>query len=206
MDEIVITYETLYELLRREKSRAELQVLDKEFFQRVTMYLKEKKQILESQKTKDSIFASSEIQKTKTQINNIKKILRELYERRESKIIQLALFSSRVDEKQNILPMLPEEQQMYENLMSILNNYRKNILFNVLSSNNPEIKVIKEDIKVNKEEVNTLIRFVYAVPKFIGEDLNIYGPFIEEDIAYLPKKIAELLIKKKRAEEIKIKE
>ena len=38
----------------------------------------------------------------------------------------------------------------------------------------------------------------------MGEDLKIYGPFEKEDVSNIPRKVAEVLIKKNRAEEIKI--
>jgi hypothetical protein len=47
------------------------------------------------------------------------------------------------------------------------------------------------------------VRFIHAVPQFYGEDAELYGPFDEEDIACLPREIAELLISKERADEIK---
>ena len=48
-----------------------------------------------------------------------------------------------------------------------------------------------------------LVRFIHAVPKFVGSDLAIYGPFDENDVASLPKDVSEILINKKRAEEVK---
>ena len=47
-----------------------------------------------------------------------------------------------------------------------------------------------------------LVRFINAVPKFVGPELEEYGPFQEEDIAKLPVEIAEVLISKGRVEEI----
>lgn len=204
MTEVIITYETLYELLRREKYRKELQVLDTNFFQNVIHYLEEKKSILSSQKTKNSIFASSEIQKTQKTLENIQKILKELYERRETKIIQLALFASRINEKQDLSAMLPQEAEMYKDLLNILGSYREGILNNVLSTKLPVIIEKPKEIKVEKKDKTKLVKFIYATPKFMGDDLNTYGPFEEEDLVNLPEKVAKVLIKNKRVEEMKI--
>jgi len=46
------------------------------------------------------------------------------------------------------------------------------------------------------------VRFLSAVPKFVGRELEEYGPFFAEDIASLPAVIADILVKKGRAEEI----
>ena len=41
------------------------------------------------------------------------------------------------------------------------------------------------------------------MPKFVGPELEEYGPFEEEDIANLPAEIADVLISKAKADEIK---
>src|SRR3989344_2263400 len=97
----VITYENLYEILRKEKYSPEIQAIDKNFYQQLIQYLEEKKAIIESQKNKDSIFAN-EIQKAQIQLDNLKKIIKELYERRERKIIDLAIFASKMKDKPDI--------------------------------------------------------------------------------------------------------
>ena len=74
--DVVITYESLYEMLRLEKFRKELQKIDQNYYENVTNYLKEKRDILKSQESKDSVFASKSISKTRKQIENVQKILR----------------------------------------------------------------------------------------------------------------------------------
>ena len=44
--------------------------------------------------------------------------------------------------------------------------------------------------------------YVKYVPKFVGEDMNAYGPFKSEDVGNIPIKVAEILIKNKKAVEI----
>lgn len=68
---------------------------------------------------------------------------------------------------------------------------------------NSNIKDKFETTDLNLEEF-TVIRVLTPLPKFIGADLKIYGPYLEDDIVKLPKNIADLLIKKKRAEKIEI--
>src|SRR3989344_2254287 len=91
--EVVITYETLFEILQRERERADLQRLEPTFFSDTINYIKDKKKIAEAKS--DSVFAIDEKKKTERQLENIYKILKELYERREKKIISLALDKSR---------------------------------------------------------------------------------------------------------------
>ena len=204
----IITSESLFELWRREKYDKQLQKLDPEFFRKVIQYTEEKEAILEAQKSKGSIF-SSEIEKTQRQLDSIKKITKELYELRENKLLFLALVSSRLNEKEDLSNMLEEEKRFYHDVLEILNSYRSNVLLNILSKKLPSLeekpKSIKTDALKEEPEDNTkLIRMLHPVPKFVGEDLNIYGPFEEEEVCNLPRKAADVLISKSRAEEIKV--
>ncbi len=216
----IITYEILYEILRKEKFEKDLQRIEPNFFQAVIKYLEEKEAILESQKSKDSLF-SKESEKTQKQLENIRKILREIYEKRENKIVQYGLVSSRFNESKPS-NMLDEEHTFYVELKNILNKYRKGILENLIlkkmpnikeellynqartENKNEEVKIINSEIidEKKKDLRIKLVRFLQAVPQFIGDDLIVYGPFENEDVASLPKDIANLLVKKNKVEEV----
>ena len=66
--------------------------------------------------------------------------------------------------------------------------------------------VIKEDhfknLSKKEEKLSKLVRFLQPVQQFMGGDMQVYGPFNPEDIANLPQKVSEILIKNNRAEEI----
>src|SRR3989338_343317 len=133
--EVIITYETLFELLQREKERNDLQRLEAYFFNDVIGKNKDKKRILEA---KDSTFAKEEIKKTERQLENIYKILKELYERREKKIISIALDKSRT--KSNLIDttaLLKEEKVVFDALTSLLDSYREAILYSLLNERMP---------------------------------------------------------------------
>ena len=186
-----LTYEALYDILRRERTRQELQKLDSNFYKDVDNYIREKIKTLESQRQKSSIFAQKEIEKTEKQLDNVKKIIKELYEKREMKITQLALSMAKTKDMQEVIELLPEERDMFENLVKSLREGREIIIYNLIEG---KPKVIKTDNETR------LIRFVQAVPKFVAEDSNEYGPFEEEYIASLPLKVADILVKNNRAE------
>ena len=189
--ETSLNYEMIYDTLRREKARQELQKIDKNFYAQVNNYIKEKLITLESQKQKSSIFAQKEIEKTERQLENVKKIINELYEKREVKIVQLALSFAKTKNMQDLPDLLPKEKIMFDNLVSIVKVSRQDIIESLLED---KPKVIKKD------DETKLVRFIQAVPRFIGEDENEYGPFEEEYVALLPHKVADLLIKNNRAE------
>ncbi|MEK6974692.1 MAG: hypothetical protein AABW41_05660 [Nanoarchaeota archaeon] len=208
--DVIITYETLYELLRREKSRPEIQKLDDSFYKDVINYIEEKKSFIESQSKKESIFSSTEIEKTKKQLENVQKMLKDLCERREFKIVQLALISSRTSKNiEHASLLLPEEQSFHSELINLLNSSRENILENLLNAKLPKkldlglMRKPKEINSASKAEDNKVVRLLNPVPKFIGTNLEVYGPFDQENVVNLPSEIADLLIKNKKAEELK---
>lgn len=194
----MVNYETLYGILRKEKYQVELQKLDKTFFQDVNNYLIEKEKILESQKQKGTFL--NEIKKTKIQIKNIKKILKELYEKRENKILQLAVLSIRGNNKDDFTNILQEERQLYKDIKNILNVNKEKILSNILSKK--QVIPKPKDIKIENSRTTKLIRFLDSTSKFVGDDLQIYGPYEPESVANLPMKVADILIKRNKAEQI----
>ena len=212
-EEVVITYETLFEILKREKDRADLQKLEPTFFSDTISYIKDKKKILEARS--DSPFAQEERKKTERQLENIYKILKELYERREKKLISLALDKSRT--KSNLIDttaLLKEEKVVFDALTNLLDTYRDVILYSVLNERMPFMQsiVVKKEDKNPKDDFKSalelkkatkLVRFMHHVPKFVGPELEEYGPFEDEDIANLPAEIADVLINKGKVEEIR---
>ena len=209
MQEVLITYETLFELLKRERERSDLQKLEPSFFSDTISYIKDKKKILDAKSY--SVFAPEERKKTERQLENIYKIIKELYEKREKKIMQLALDKSRT--QSNLIdttPLLKEEKMFFDAATDLLDSYQQAILYTVLNEKLPFMAPLEE--KKQKTEFKSaleiskstrLVRFSYHVPKFVGTELEEYGPFEEEDIASLPTEIADVLINKGKAEEIK---
>jgi DNA replication initiation complex subunit (GINS family) len=211
--EINITYQTLFELLRLEKSREELQKLEDSFFEDVVSYLKEKKDIIEGQQKKDSLFGFGDSHKIELELNNVRKILKELYERREKKIINTAMSTSRTSARLvDTSVMLPEEQELYEKLVEILNESRQKILFNVIDMKVP-IRKQKEQQPAETEQQQAeeakpsedgskIVRFLDHVSKFVGPNLEVYGPYDADEVTELPAEIAAVLINTKKAEEV----
>ena len=195
-----------------------MQKLEQGFFSDTISYIKDKKKILGAKS--DSVFASEEIKKTERQLENIYKILKELYERREKKIISLALDKSRT--KSNLIDttaLLREEKVVFDALTSLLDTYRDVILYSILNEKMPFMQamekkpielfnirrdIVKEDFKTALElkKPTKLVRFMSQVPKFVGPELEEYGPFEGEDIANLPAEVADVLTNKGKAEEI----
>lgn len=232
--DIHITYETLFDLLRKEKSLNELQVLDIDFWNHVLEYINEK----ESEAIRNKSLSDNE--RIKLQITNVKRIIKEIYERREKKIINIALNVVRTDSSAFIDTenMLNEEKELFKDVLTILKAYKKNILSNVFAGLKPDISSIsiskkeysnslskqikqtekvpeivletKQEIEIPEEEEQeklivgedgkVAVKFLTQVPKFLGTNKDVFGPFNEGDLASLPEKIARILLKKQKVE------
>ena len=246
--ELTITYETLYELLRREKGREDIQELDADFILSVKQYLEDKRSMLHKDAGQQMLFSEEEQKKTLQQISNIIKLVRELYDRREKKIISLAINMSKTNS--NAIKsdnLLHEEKVMFESIVDILNFNRANILCAMLdenkgkevlsrlngtpapplprpkasapaaspaddsgstsseqrkdekeSSQNPAIEATGQSPDANIIKV----KFREAVAKFIDPKLKVHGPFEAGQTADLPSVVADVLLKKGKAETI----
>ncbi len=203
----VLTYESIYETLREEKYKQELQPIDKNFYKNIIAYLQEKQKTIDSQRGKESIF-SEQIKKTQKQLESVKKMIKEIYERRENKLLQLALFASRSKREEDTSNMLNEEHGFFKSIFEEINKYRNGILNSVLTAQSPVIEKKEPEAKTKEikreesEPENTKeVTFIHAVPKFMGTDMKVYGPFESGEKAKLPGKLADVLITKQRVEE-----
>ena len=165
--------------------------------------------------------STSEREVTRIQLSNVKKLLSELYERREKKIINLALYKVKTGSELSALQnLLPEEKVLFDSVFSFLSRFRSGTLDRVLAGMNVQnsnllVSESRFDSKIRTDSTAPnldlidykdiiSVRFIKSVPKFLGPELETYGPFEENDIASMPKILASILIHKNRAEELKI--
>lgn len=140
MGNIKITLETLYDILRNEKKLEDLQELDGTFFQDVVSYLIGKKNLLDSKENSDDIFAAGERDKLEYELKSIKKILKEIYEKREKKIIDIAMNRSRTgSDIIDTSSMLKEEKEFYERVLRLFNLHRRGVLLQLFNGKLPDI-------------------------------------------------------------------
>jgi len=220
MADVIITYETLFDILRKEKSRQELQQLPPDFYGQVVAYVRKKRGEMDAA----GGVAAPGAQKPLIQYRNVQKILRELYERRERKIVEMALNRARTES--NIVdaaPLLAEEKRLYHEAATLLVDCKQALLEPALNGEAPAGVVVPvlpaeqqvelpvaaemsggESEGLTPEAVATrescAVKFVVAVPKFLGLKGEIHGPFEVGSRAELPGKIAAVLLKKKRVE------
>ncbi len=183
----MITYNELYDALRKERYSEQLQPIPKNFIKEVADYLKDKKEISE----KESDDFSDSIIKTKKQFENSIAIFRELILRRKKKILDLAFVAAETGiSKRDFENMLAVEKESFDGIMKSLEKGDKKVA--------KMLKGAEEDEKGK----NKMIVFTEDTEEFLDLDGNKLGPFKKGDVANLAEEIANILIVDKKAEAI----
>lgn len=114
----ILTFRFLRELQKQERTTKELEKLDTDFYKQVASYM-EKKMGLDLKDNAD--FAS------KRDLDHTKIIIKDILNRRERKVINLAMLNAR----ENILPenILPEEKELFEKITTGVKKYRSTLEF-----------------------------------------------------------------------------
>ncbi|HLD80037.1 MAG TPA: hypothetical protein VJA18_05760 [Candidatus Nanoarchaeia archaeon] len=233
MENIKITLETLYDILRNEKKKEDLQKLESSFFFDVVAYLREKQALLELKREGENIFAAGEKEKLEYELRSIRRILKEIYEKREKKIIDIAMNRSRTgSDIIDTSSLLREEKEFYTLILQNLDIFRRGVLLNLFRAELPFVsgqlqrveitfeqrkEQIKAELRQQQSEQNeeteeqkpvlqkvvmTKIRFTHAMPSFVWKDMKVYGPFDAGEETEIFPEVADLLVRKGRAEKL----
>ena len=210
MADIKITLETLYDILRNEKKREDLQKLDATFFIDVVQYLREKKSLLDSKQHSNELFAAGERDKLEYELRSIKRILKEIYEKREKKIMDIAMNKSRTgSDIIDTSSMLSLERDFYNRILKTLDDFRKGVLLNLFNADLPLVpdqrklevaeKPEKSPHPVTSISGTTKIKLLHPLPSFVWKDLKVYGPFDQGEEVEIFAEVADLIVRKGRA-------
>jgi len=199
--DVTITYEVLFDILRREKDNNELQDLDESFYEEVEEYIDEKKRTVES--GKNSVYTpSTDQEKQKIQLRNIKRTVQEIYNIRERKIMGLARSKARA--KNGLIDttrLLVVEQPLFDAAVDLLERHRKETLQDVMGDRTKPKKASGSTSSESDEDLQG-VNILKDLPKFLGPDKKVYGPFQKDDEVELPVSVAKLLTQKGRAENV----
>lgn len=181
--------------LREERKSAELQQLDKNFYQQVGVYLADLEQELSSVEDPFSVEAQILQDTLKSEKNSVNKLL----DQRVKKIVRRALRSARsASQEETLLGMTEEEEEIYRQMLSAIASGRKCILAQVAHTERPLTG--KKDIAREYE----VVRLLDSVPLFVGVDGRNYL-LGKDDVAVLPVVHARNLRNKNLASEVKMK-
>jgi DNA replication factor GINS len=176
MPEETITFELIRKIQREEQRVPKLTKLPENFFQSVNAYIEQKKQLPINEDRKNAL-----------EFKNVERLIENIFDRRERKILNAAIISART----GIPPenLMGEEQEFFQQLVNVIKQRREKGLKKVFTG---------------EKELATSIVFKEDVSQFVGTDEKTYGPFKKGDIAKLPEDNMKVLIEQGLAEEFKV--
>jgi len=181
-------YDELYEAWTKERETTEIQVLPKDFYVKLTGYMKKMKE--ESRMLDEKTVRAKLLRR---ESKNVKKMVEELIQLRSEKALGETIDGKVVAKE----ALTNEEEKLLGEVSPSLESYQS-LLKDIFGGRSPRIEV--------KEKPKTMIlRFTQEIPAIIGADMKTYGPFRPEDIASLPVENARILIKQGVAVEVETK-
>ncbi len=184
----MITYNELYDALRKERYSEQLQPIPKRFINEVAAYLKDKKEIAD----KENDDFSDTITKTKKQFENSIAIFKELMLRRKKKILELAFVAAETGiSKRDFENMLAVEKESFDSIMKSLEKGDKKVS-----------EILKGVDDEGDKAKNKMIVFVEDTGEFLDLEGKKLGPFKKGDVANISEEIANILLVDKKVESV----
>ncbi len=179
----MLTYNDLYELVRKEKYAEQLQPLPKNLLQEFSLYIAEKNK----SNTNETDLFTEAIAKSKKQFENALSLFKELLVRRKKKLLNLLFVATETGlMKRDYENMLAHERNTFEKLVKSLEEYDR------------EVAAIVNN-KHEKKPENKLVLLKQAVDQFIDPEGVPIGPFKAGELVNIKTEIANVLITANKA-------
>ncbi len=182
-------YDELYKAWKRERANAEIQGLPRDFYTRLTEYIKklrEESRMLDEKTVKAKLMSQEG--------KNVRKMVKALLQLRYRKILRKVMAEKTLPREL----LAEEEERICGEFLTLVESY-DSFLKDVLQGRPARIEREREERK------QMVLRFLRAVPAIIGSDMRPYGPFKSEDVATLPIENARILIRQGVAVEVETK-
>jgi DNA replication initiation complex subunit (GINS family) len=182
----MITFNDLYEAVRKEKYSDSLQVLPAKFLQEASQYFEEKREFLAKE---EDMFSDIAI-KNKKKLENALTSFKDLIRIRKKKILNLAFVAAEVGiSKKDFENMFGYEKDLFEEVTKALESAEKDRSTEMSGESKTEFK-------------HRLVRFLENVPEFLNFEGEEIGPFEKGEIHNLEADVVGILEKDKRVEVI----
>ena len=207
-----ISYRLLRKIQQMEKNTPVLTDLDNDFYTNLEKYFLDLNAHLKSESDEHKKKLLDE------EIANTKKIITNIYEQREKKILLTAISKARSGNP-DLKIMVSVEKTFFDSILNLINTFRDSILENKKTidekkvEQQQEIKKITEENKIdeNKNQINILeksnlnpiSRVIKDMPNFVGTDAKSYT-LKKNDVVSLPKDMQEMLSKRKVVEKLEL--
>ena len=133
-------------------------------------------------------------------LENVVSLARDVFDKREQKILMKALHSSRSGEH-DTAHLTSEEEKLYWRIVKVLKSNR--VFFDSILLGDCKLpkKPKKEDTLINSNSHKlVLVRIVKEIPCFVGSDSKEHGPFKPDEVIKISEEDAKLLAQQKLIE------
>jgi DNA replication factor GINS len=200
-DDVVVTYDALREVQRSERRSEKLFDMDDRFYLGVKNYLESREKATDDMKD--------------IELRNANNILKDLTDRRERKILNLACQVARSSKSKIKLDnMTNKEKELFEKLVDVIKEYRVDIAQaskDIKPEDIPKEEEPKNDEEEDESEENEpekesktfiKVKILEEIPEIVGADMKNYGPFKADEEVELPEENANIFIENNKAEKI----
>lgn len=174
----MLSYNDIYEVLRKEKFAETLQALPKSFVYDFALFINERK----SQPESTDLFSESAV-KTKKQFENAISLFRELMLRRKKKLLSLVFVAAETGVmKRDYENMLPFEKETFEKIVKAFEEGDKSLAKSLQGES------------VQSTEALKMILFNQDVEQFVDMSGSVVGPFSTGQMANLDSGVSSILV------------
>lgn len=180
-----IDYDEVRRIHRLERTMPQLVDVDADFFESLRDFF-----VLEKKRFVDEADSMSESKSR--EFGNLRKMIEEIMFAREKKLLNKALAMARTGDSMPVR-IADVEKKVLAELVDILREYS--------SAMNGYSNASHGAMSAKKDFNSVAVRIVKDIPAFVGADRASYGPFVRSSVIELPPAIAEVLLKRKLAEQ-----
>jgi len=181
----MLSYNDLYELLRKEKYAESLQTIPSSFLEEYSEYLVNVKEM----SLKGGDLFSDSVDRSKKQLENSIAIFKEIILRRKKKVLGLVFIAAETGiMKRDYENMLPFEREIFDKLVKAVEEGDK------------ELEKLLRGKAEKEAKKNRLIMFKQNAEQFVDMFGNVVGPFASGEVANLDAAVSEILVSSGKAE------
>ena len=200
MEEDEINYRTLRKIQEMEKNSPILTELKYDFYSAISEYIENLKNRFESETS------SHKQALLKEEIQNTKKIVFNIYEQREKKIL-LATASKVRGGNPDLKNLINIEKDLFDSILNLMIKSREKILEieDKKKESNDNIKVepkMVDKVEEKQGNYNPIVLVTQDIPEFIGTDEKKYN-LRNNDVLSLPEDMSDMLLKRGVVKKIK---
>ncbi len=180
----MLTYQDLFEIVRKEKYSEMLQQLPKQFHLEFIEYLQSKK---ENSPQETDLFLDATL-KAKKQLENSLALFKELILRRKRKLLNLVFVAAETGIlKRDFENMLSFEQTLFEKLVKAFEEGEK------------ELALLLQGKKDQQQNKYALVLFTQNTEQFMDMAGKAVGPFAVGQLVNLEKEVTQILVSSGKA-------